>query len=103
MAKKRGPGRVSRPNASKRVRHDGTHTGRYVSAQESGRVTPATPKSNYESPKWMLWAILGAFGLGLVMIALNYLSVLPGSVSPWYLVGGLASIFVGFYLATKYQ
>lgn len=51
----------------------------------------------------MLWAILGSFGLGLVMIALNYLSVLPGSVSPWYLVGGLVSIFAGFYLATKYQ
>ena len=103
MAKKRGPGRVSRPNASKRVRHDGTHTGRYVSAQESGRVTPATPKANYESPKSQLWTILGLFGLGLVMIALNYLSVLPGSVSPWYLVGGLVSIFAGFYLATKYQ
>jgi hypothetical protein len=103
VAKKRGPGRVSRPNASKRVRHDGTHTGRYVSAQESGRVTAATPRTNYESPRWMLWAILGTFGLGLLMIALNYLNVLPGSVSPWYLVAGLVSIFAGFYLATKYH
>lgn len=103
MAKKRGPGRVSRPNTSKRVRHEGTHTGRYVTATESGRVTPATPRTTLESPRWMLWAILAAFGLGVLMIALNYLNVLPGSVSPWYLVGGLALMFGGFFLATKYH
>jgi hypothetical protein len=51
----------------------------------------------------MAWVILGSFGLGVVMIALNYLDVLPGSVSPWYLVAGLASIFTGFYLATRYH
>ncbi len=103
MAKKRGPGRVSRPHQSKRVRHDGTHTGRYVSAQESGRITAPTPRANLESPRWMAWVILGSFGLGVAMIALNYLAVLPGSVSPWYLVAGLGSIFTGFYLATRYH
>ena len=51
----------------------------------------------------MAWIILGSFGLGVAMIALNYLAVLPGSVSPWYLVAGLGSIFTGFYLATRYH
>ena len=44
-----------------------------------------------------------AFALGILTILLNYLSALPGSVSVWYLVGGLALIFVGFLLATRYH
>jgi hypothetical protein len=41
--------------------------------------------------------------LGVVMILLNYLAVLPGSVSVWYLVGGLGLIFGGFLAATRYR
>jgi hypothetical protein len=41
--------------------------------------------------------------LGVLMILLNYLSVLPGGVSVWYLIGGLAVIFVGFLMATRYR
>ena len=37
------------------------------------------------------------------MILLNYLSVLPGAVSVWYLVGGLVVIFGGFLMATRYR
>ena len=37
------------------------------------------------------------------MILLNYLTVLPGSVSIWYLVAGLVVIFVGFMMATRYR
>jgi hypothetical protein len=36
-------------------------------------------------------------------VLLNYLSVLPGAVSVWYLIGGLAVIFVGFLMATRYR
>ena len=39
----------------------------------------------------------------MLIIVLNYLDVLPGSVSSWYLVGGLGVMFVGFYLATRYK
>ncbi len=39
----------------------------------------------------------------MLVIILNYLSVLPGSVSSWYLVGGLVVMFAGFYLATRYK
>jgi hypothetical protein len=38
-----------------------------------------------------------------LVIVLNYLSVLPGSVSSWYLVGGLFVMFFGFFLATRYK
>ena len=41
--------------------------------------------------------------LGVLMILLNYLSVLPGSVSGWYLAGGLALLVVGAMGATRYR
>jgi hypothetical protein len=40
---------------------------------------------------------------GLLVITLNYLQVLPGSTSSWYLVLGLVSMFSAFYLATQYR
>jgi hypothetical protein len=40
---------------------------------------------------------------GTLVVVLNYLSVLPGSVSSWYLVSGLLVMFLGFYLATLYK
>jgi hypothetical protein len=39
----------------------------------------------------------------MLIIILNYLDVLPDSVSSWYLVAGLAVMFSGFYLATRYK
>jgi hypothetical protein len=39
----------------------------------------------------------------VVIIALNYLHALPGSVSSWYLLAGLAAIFAGFFMATRYK
>ena len=47
--------------------------------------------------------MLATLVLGVLIILLNYLSVLPGSVSVWYLVGGLAAIFAGFVMATRYR
>ncbi len=41
--------------------------------------------------------------LGVLLILLNYLTVLPGSVSAWYLVAGLVVIFLGFVMATRYR
>lgn len=40
---------------------------------------------------------------GMLVITLNYLQVLPGSTSSWYLVLGLLSMFSAFYLATRYK
>jgi hypothetical protein len=55
------------------------------------------------SPRWFGWMLLVLLIVGVVIIVLNYLSVLPGSVSPWYLVAGLVSMFSAFYLATRYR
>ena len=40
---------------------------------------------------------------GVIVITLNYLQVLPGATSSWYLVLGLVSLFGAFYLATRYR
>jgi hypothetical protein len=46
------------------------------------------------------------WGIGLLMILLNYMGVLPGSAdngNGWYLVGGLAAILGGIITATQYR
>jgi len=55
------------------------------------------------SPRWYGWLIVALLAIGMLVIVLNYLSVLPGSVSSWYLVSGLLVMFSGFYLATRYK
>ena len=55
------------------------------------------------SAPWFGPAILILMIFGILMILLNYLTVLPGSVSIWYLVGGLVCIFGAFVMATVYH
>ena len=47
--------------------------------------------------------LLDLIVFGLLVITLNYLDVLPGATSPWYLLIGLVSLFSAFYAATKYR
>ncbi len=47
-----------------------------------------------------LMAILVA---GVLMIILNYVSVLPASPTNWYLLGGIGLLFVGAMMATRYH
>ncbi|HUZ41207.1 MAG TPA: cell division protein CrgA [Acidimicrobiales bacterium] len=77
--------------------------GRYVAPEARGKVTARRPVSDDHSPRWYGWLIVALLGLGMLIVILNYLAVLPGSVSSWYLVGGLAVMFAGFYLATRYK
>ena len=42
-------------------------------------------------------------GLGGVLILLNYLELLPGATSNWYLLGGLGLILGGILTATQYR
>ena len=69
----------------------------------SGRYTPPLPKSVGQSPKWMGYLIVGLVVLGMVVIVLNYVSVLPGGATNWYLLVGLALITAGFLTATRYH
>lgn len=69
-----------------------------------GRYTPKSerPKS-YHSPKWVPTLMFVFLGLGVLLIVVNYLTVLPGGASNWYLLGGLVLLAVGFWLATRYE
>jgi hypothetical protein len=77
--------------------------GRYVPAETRGRVTQRRPAGAEHSPRWYGWLLLGLLILGMLVITLNYLEVLPGSTSSWYLVVGLVAMFSAFYLATRYR
>lgn len=78
-------------------------SGRYTAPEARGRITAAKPVGEQHSPEWFGWLIVQLLAFGLIVITLNYLSVLPGAVSSWYLVIGLVSLFSGFYLATRYH
>ena len=77
--------------------------GRYVAPEARGKVTARRPVSDDHSPRWYGWLIVSLLAAGMLVIILNYLAVLPGSVSSWYLVSGLVVMFAGFYLATRYK
>ena len=81
----------------------GSRVGRYTPPEEGGRYTPPVPRDVRRSPKWYGALVLGLMVAGVLVVLLNYLTVLPASASVWYLVGGLAGIFVGFLLATRYR
>ena len=80
------------PTPSKRVTPKGT-----------GRYTPPVPKAQKVSPIYvpiiMFTCLLG----GMLMIILNYVSVLPKSPHNGWLLGGLGLITVGFITATRYH
>jgi len=72
-------------------------------AVESGRYTAPIPKSEKVSPLWVPVLMFTCLGLGMVIIITNYVNVLPGGTSNWYLLIGLGLITVGFLTATQYR
>ena len=84
------------PNPKKSV-------GRYVNPEARGRVTKKRPAGATHSPRWYGLLLLGLLIGGMLIIVLNYLQVLPGSASAWYLALGLVTMFAGFYLFTHYK
>ncbi|HVA09366.1 MAG TPA: cell division protein CrgA [Acidimicrobiales bacterium] len=103
-----GPGGASRKGKSASGRASakvGAKVGRYKTAEESGRYTPPIPKNVRRSPAWYGPLVLGLLVIGVLIIVLNYLSHLPGVShgSAIGLVVGLALIFVGFLMATRYH
>ena len=69
----------------------------------SGRYTAPIPQEYRTSPWWVPVIMLAFFGIGVLTIVLNYLGVLPGGASNWYLLGGLGLIICGFVAATQYR
>lgn len=102
----RGPGRAQRKGTSASGRttpRAAQRVGRYTSPEESGRYTPPIPKGVRRSPRWFGALVLFLLVAGVLVILLNYMTVLPGSVTAWYLVVGLVLIFAGFIMATRYR
>ncbi len=94
MARARTPQKASRA-------HRGTAVGRYLSAEQTGRYTRPVPKETRRSPRWFGWVVLGLMVLGAFLLIGDYLTFLPGAVSPYYLAAGLVAIIAGFVLATR--
>ncbi len=69
----------------------------------SGRYTAPIPRQYRSSPWWVPAIMLALFGLGVICILLNYLSILPGGASNIYLLVGLGLIVAGFLVATRYH
>ena len=55
------------------------------------------------SPRWFVLTMSSLMIIGVLLIVLNYLTLLPGSVSRWYLWSGLGCIGIGFLMTTKYN
>jgi hypothetical protein len=75
----------------------------YHSTSGSSRYTPPTPKEVKVSPPWLPFLMFGLLIVGALVIMLNYLELLPGATSNWYLLGGLAGILAGIMVATQYR
>jgi hypothetical protein len=55
------------------------------------------------SPRWYVVLMSALMIIGVLLIVLNYLTLLPGSVSRWYLWSGLGLIGAGFLMTTNYN
>jgi hypothetical protein len=74
----------------------------------SGRYTPPARAQgggtmNMPSPRWVPVLMFSLLGIGTLLIILNYLELLPGAPSNWYLVGGLVGVLSGIVTATQYR
>lgn len=69
----------------------------------SGRYTPPKKKTSYRAKRRLLGLIFGSLILGALLIVVNFLAVLPGGESSWYLLLGITLIAVGFAAATRYR
>ncbi len=71
---------------------------------QSGRYTPKTPKSYGKSPRWYAPICLAIIVLALLTIIINYTaSILPGSPSNWYLIGGVIGMAAGLMALMNYK
>ncbi len=71
--------------------------------EQSARYTPPVPRKFKKSPLWMGITLMAILVAGVLMIILNYVSVLPASPTNWYLLGGIGLLFVGAMMATRYH
>jgi len=95
---KQGPGRAQKKGRST----SGRVTAPNGSVQ-SNRYTPPIDRSQKTSPMWLGVLIIAMFGLGVLIVILNYTGLLPGGVNNTWLIAAIGAIFVGLLLATRYH
>jgi hypothetical protein len=90
---------------AKRKVEGGRVTPRGATSTPSARYTPpVTRKQDLPSPMWVPVLMFALLGLGILVIVLNYVSLLPGGqVNNWYLVLGLVLILGGIITATQFR
>ncbi len=70
---------------------------------DSGRYTAPIPRELRSSPWWVPALMVGFFGVGVLIILRNYLSLLGGSANNVFLFVGLGLIVAGFITATRWH
>jgi len=68
-----------------------------------GRYTPPVPSYQKSSPMWVPVLMFAFWGLGFLVILANYVDLVPGDTSNWYLLAGLGLILAGILTATQYR
>jgi cobalamin biosynthesis Mg chelatase CobN len=78
-----------------------------ATAATNVRYTAPSPQARRKpSPRWVPILMFALWGVGLLVIILNYMGVMPGGGedgSGWYLIAGLVSILGGIMVATQYH
>lgn len=93
----------ARGNQRAKGRHQDRSASGRVTPKASSRYTPPVPKSVKVSPRWVPVLMFALLIVGVLMIVINYMGILPGGASNWYLLGGLVLITGGFITATRYR
>ena len=70
---------------------------------QSKNISSQMSTSDSPSPRWYTILMSSLMIIGVLLIVLNYLTLLPGSVSRWYLWSGLGLIGAGFLMTTNYN
>jgi Cell division protein CrgA len=91
----------------KKVKAQGGGRGRVTPSNKSRelnrRYTAPIPRNVRRSPPWFGPVLLVLLVVGLFLIVGNYVGILPGGTSNWYLIGGLVGIVIGALMATQYH
>lgn len=98
---RRGPG-AKASTTSRRV------TPPKAKLEQSSRYTAKGTQSQHQqpSPQWVPVLMFALWGVGLLIIILNYMVTLPGANatgSGWYLIAGLIALLGGIVVATQYR
>ena len=83
------------PVSKKRKQNNRPTQSKNISSQMTSNKEP--------SSRWYVVLMSTLMIIGVLIIVLNYLTLLPGSVSRWYLWSGLGLIGAGFLMTTNYN